>query len=279
MDPLGNQFEDEAPDELNQLWHNPGDPDGVFAAEQRRREQSARTAVAALPRPRVFRRRWPVVIVSLLLVAAGMAAAYWLGTRHTAPAVPSKTAAAQPQPQQVATAVQRYTSTLYTLSFNHPGNWVVSDTAAKLTVTSPPIKLTDLRGPTVGRVVVTIQNQQTSVAGYPADGAMANLASQQLTYAQPSSVQRAQTYVSYIGYKSPNGLDALFLTGDTAYQAGQHVPLSNVTKGNPLVSVTFTRCVSTDCSKTQATTLLARSWGKAAFNTPVIDLLRSLTLN
>src|SRR6185369_3064534 len=159
-------------------------------------------------------------------------------------------------------------------------NWIVSDTASKLTVTSPNMKMSSTTGQVNAHVMMTIQNPQTSIPGFPSGGAMANLSSDKLTYKQPSSVQRAQTYLSFLGYKNPNGVDALFLTGDNGYQSGQQVPMSDVVKGNPLVSVTFVKCEDTSCVNGTPVpiTLLASSWKDASFKSDVIDLLQSLTL-
>jgi len=278
--PTGKDYGDE-PDKLNEHWDDPGDPDGVVAEEQQLKWQHSRPTV--IPEP-PKKRHWPVVLVIIVLLAAATAGAYWLGSyKASAPAKKTSTAqASQQQSAQAAAApTKHYDSVTHTLSLDYPGNWVVSDTADKLTVTSPALKVASLNGAATGHIIVTIQNQQTSIPGYPSAGGIANLDSDKLTYKQPSSVQRAQTYLSYVAYQSPNGVDTLFLTGDNGYQSGQQVPMSDVVKGNPLVSVTFATCTSDNCvnGPVKPITLLASSWNKAAFKPQVVELLQSLTFN
>jgi hypothetical protein len=157
----------------------------------------------------------------------------------------------------------------------------VSDTADKLTVTSPSTQLPGIDSNAVGRAIITIQNQQTSIPNYPSAGAVASIASDMVTYKQPSEVQRAQTYLSYLGYQNPKGLDALFITGDSGYQVGQNVPLSDIVKGNPLVGVTFEACGNNDCAPgtTGPLTLQASSWKSSPLSTAVNNFLQSIVVH
>ncbi len=281
---------DDDKDDLNEHVVAPGDPDGVVAEEERRKLREARAAAAVsfapAPPKHIRKRKWPTVVLVIVLVAAASFGAYWLGNNKakTPDAKKSQTGttAQTQQPAKTATvATKHYDSVTYTLGLDYPGDWLISDTTAKLTITSPGVKMTSVSGSTTGHVLVTIQNPQTNIPGFPSGGAMANLASDKLTYKQPSSVQRAQTYLSYLGYKNPNGLDALYLTGDNGYESGQQIPMSDVIKGNPLVSVTFVDCEDTSCvnGAPKPITLLASRWKDAAFKQQVIDLLQSLTLN
>jgi len=293
--PTGKDYDDES-DALNEHWEEPGDPDGVVAAEKLRRQMQNHPAPPHSPdvtynpdrnwpKPKLPKVHVPVkpLLIAVLIVAA-VGTAYWLGTRSAGKQDVQATQTTQQTQTQADPApgpLQHYDSTTFALGLDHPSNWTVADTPTKLTVTSPLLHMTDLAGPTTGHVVLTVQNQQTSIPGYPTIDAMANLVSQQLTYSNPSSVQRGQTYLSYVAYKSPNGIDALYLTGDTAYKVGQHVPMSDIVAGNPLVSVTFKKCSANDCSKgsVKPMTLLAKSWKTAEFRPTVINLLQSLTFN
>lgn len=277
---------DDEPDELNELVEHPGDPDGVHAAEQERVWRQTHDGTDYTPTaPAKRKRRWPIIVLVLILVAAAAGGAYWFGshkakqpanggTTHQAPIKPGPT-------PTTATKTKHYDSVTYTLGFDYPENWVVNDTTSKLTVTSPTTQLTGADGSAHStHVVVTIQNQQTTVPGYPSDGAVAALDSDHLTYKQPTAVQRAQTYLSFLSYHQQNSLDQLFITGDNGYQQGQNVPLSDIVKGNPLVSVSFETCSTDDCSGTPTpTTLQASTWKSAAASKQVTDLLQSMQLN
>jgi hypothetical protein len=183
--------------------------------------------------------------------------------------------------QMTAVPSVHYDSTAYGLGIDYPNNWVVADTADKLNVTSPIVNIVTPNGQVAGHVIVTIQNQQTTIVGFPSAGATASLASDKLTYKQPTPVQRAQTYLSYLGYTGASSIDALYLTGDNGYQQGQAIPIDNVVKSNPLVSVTFGKCTTSYCSKDTPTSLMLRAdgWSSAQFKTEVLDILQSLTIN
>jgi hypothetical protein len=275
---------DDEPDELNEHVEEPGDPDGVVAADEEQQWQEAQPAPAAQTR----RRRWPKVLSGVLILAAAVAGAYWFGSYKAdapAPANPHHTSSANlptPSSQTAAVPTKHYDSTNYTLGFDYPEGWTVADNTTKLTVTSPAVKLTGLDGTAVNtHVVITVQNQQATIPGYPATGAVAELDSDKLSYKQPTAVQRAQTYLSYLGYHKENGLDQLFITGDNGYKQGQQVPMTDVAKGNPLISVTFETCSTSDCaSGTSAlTTLLASAWKNTVSDKQVVALLQSLQLN
>jgi cytoskeletal protein RodZ len=287
-------------DKLNDLVDHPGDPDGVVAAEKKQQWQAENPVphMPELDNPKPKKRRkkltWLWVLLSIILIGAAAYGAYWFGSNQ-ADKKSAKKPAAQTQQQtasdqlastsdkQTATVpTKHYDSTTYTLGFDHPQDWTVTDTVAKLVATSPVVSLKTSGGTTVnGHVVVTFQNQQTSIPGYPANDAVAVMASEKLTYTQPTQVQRAQTYLSYLSYGKANGLDALYITGDNGYQKDQNIPQTDVVKGNPLISVTFQSCTSADCSTGTPTmlTLVASDWASLASSKQVTNLLKSIQLN
>lgn len=293
---LPGAIDAEEDDALNEHVQNPGDPDGLIAAEERRKWQAENPAPKPSPVPMAKKPRKKhrilTAFVILVLIAAAAYGAYWFGGQQ-ADKDKNKSAAASKSAQQDAqnkqasepaatVSTKHYDSTTYTLGLDHPQDWVVTDSAAKLTITSPTVSLATATGSNVnGHVVVTIQNQQSTIAGYPAGGAVAVLASEKLTYKQPTPVQRAQTYLSYLSYGRANGLDALYITGDNGYQKDQLVPSSDVVKGNPLISVTFQSCTSTDCSTGTPTmlTLSASDWVDEGAYKQVTDLLKSIQIN
>ncbi|HEY4160664.1 MAG TPA: hypothetical protein VGM08_01245 [Candidatus Saccharimonadales bacterium] len=279
------------PDELNEHVHDPGDPDGLVATEQRKRwrETHSTNTVSASQRPPYRHKRlWPAIIAVIIVLAAAAFGSYWLGsqqagkkqTAHTAQTQSKQTSQQQSNASQPATTTTKhYDSSTFTLGFDYLQTWKVSDTPAKLTVTSPAMQLaTGVGAKTSAQVVVTIQNQQSAIPGFPAGGAVAALNSDHLTYKQPSAVQRAQTYMSYLSYTGPTDLDAIYITGDSGYQPGQQVPMSDIVKGNPLISVSFNACSDENCTSPKPVTLSAHAWQSAAASKDVANLVESLVL-
>jgi cytoskeletal protein RodZ len=283
-------------DQLNEHVEYPGDPDGLVAAEAHQKWQAEHAAPERLPQARKKRSkaRWLVAPLVLILIGAAAYGAYWFGNKqadkNTHKSAQSarqtsgqKTQQQTTQKQDAAVPTKHYDSATYTLGFDYPQTWTVNDSAAKLIVASPAVSLKTAAGSTVnGHVVLTIQNKQTTVAGYPSGGADAVLESQKLTYKQPTPVQRAQTYLTYLSYgTNAGGLDALYVTGDNGYQKDQTVPLSDVVKGNPLISVTFQSCTSADCSSGTPTMLVlpASTWSTIPESKQVTSLLESIQLN
>ena len=278
-------------DQLNEHVQDPGDPDGVIEAERQRVWQEKHPAPSATPSAE-YKPKHRVIktVLVLLVLAAAVGGAYMLGSHQAGKhqqtskgeASASASSEAKQNAQSATVPTKNYSSTNFGLSFDYPSDWTLSDTTAKLTLTSPAIPLMTAVGAKVSaHVVVTIQNQQTSVPGFPSGGAVASLASDDLTYKQPSSVQRGQTYLSYLSYTQPNGLDALYLTGNNGYQQGQAIPMSDIAQGNPLVSVGFEKCSANTCSggTADSVTLLASDWKSAAMSSEVTDLLESIIIN
>ncbi|HSX05278.1 MAG TPA: hypothetical protein VLF69_02330 [Candidatus Saccharimonadales bacterium] len=276
------------PDDLNDLVDNPGDPDGVVAGEEQQKWQAGHPAQNPVMEYQQ-KRRWPMIILILLVLAAATFGAYWYGNKQASKnhsSSSSGTAAGSTShrrlpPEPTVAPAKHYDSTTYTLGFDYPEDWTVNDTTDKLTITSPAVRLTTTHGDKDVHVVVTIQNPQSTIPGYPAGGATAALLSQKLTYKQPSAVQRAQTYLSFLGYTSATSLDVLYITGDNGYQQGQQVPMSDVAKGNPLISVAFQTCSSDNCKTGTPTpvSLKANTWANTGVDKQMTDLLESIILD
>jgi len=288
--PSASRYDDESDDELNEHWREPGDPDGVVAAELKLRQGLGHPKPPHSPVVRYHIKDWHMprvpwkTVLGVALVLATIGVAYWMGFQRAVHPPKKQTAQSQVHGQTAETVVApatHYDSTAYGIGVDYPNNWVVSDTPQKLTITSPNYTLTGLNEQTTGHVIVSVQNQQASVPGFPAGGATASLDSDKLTYKQPTSVQRAQTYVSYLGYNSPSGIDALYLTGDNGYPKGQFVPMSDVVKGNPLIGVTFAKCSTSYCTKgTPApVTLQAASWQNSKIKPVILNILQSITVS
>lgn len=278
------------PDTLNEHVIEPGDPDGLVEADQARAEieQSSREPVKPAEQPTpgktVHKLVWILVAVSTILLIG--TAAYWFGVRRpVSTSNVSPTVSKQPKKTMpVVGATKHYESDTYTLSFDYPENWIVSDTATSLTVQSSKGQLSDVKKGTVpGKIILSIQSQQSTIPNFPSGGAVAALNSDKLSYAKPTAVQRAQTYESYLSYNgAANSIDRIFLTGDNDYQAGQLVPLSDIVRSNPLVSVSFVMCTTSDCAISDNptyTSVHATDWPTSAYSQQVSALLKSLQFN
>ncbi|HSX16332.1 MAG TPA: hypothetical protein VLF40_06075 [Candidatus Saccharimonadales bacterium] len=274
--PTIGTYDGDEPDKLNEHVANPGDPDKVVEAERWAKYGDPKFVPGVLPQ-----KKWPFVVLAVLLAFVVGTVAFWFGTRNHAPAKPQTAQAEARKTDDSAAAAKRYDSTAHALSFDYPGNWVVADSPAKLTITSPNMTMADLNKQGSGRVVVTVQDQQTSVPGYPSGGALANLASEKITYKHPSTVQRTETYLTYVTFGNPHGIDALFLTGATAYKLDDAVPMDDIIKGNPLVSVRFIHCADSKCAdgKSESITLQAKDWQTSKLHDTIVGVLQSLTLN
>lgn len=286
--PMHGSSGDKPDDKLNEHVHEPGDPDGIVAAEEQRCWQETHPMLPPTPHAEYrSRRRWPALLAVVVILALAAAGSFWFGSRE---AVKQQDAR---KPQHInsrqrtnlvgsgTAQTKHYDSSNYTLSFYYPAAWTVSDTSTKLTVTSPATWLKSAADASVDvHAVVVIQNQQTSMPGFPSGGAVAALESDKLTYKQPSSIQRAQTYLSYLSYTRPDDLDALYVTGDNGYQQGQAIPMADVLEGNPLISVDFERCSNSTCtgSTNGPVTLRASDWQATKVSKEVVSLIEAIVL-
>jgi hypothetical protein len=280
---------DEELDELNEHWRDPGDPDGVIAAEEDRRWQAQqRGSSSVVPIKYHRKRRWPKVLLVLVLLVAATYGAYWYGDRQgSSPAPKTSTAqTASPKPAQTTKAplTTHYDSNTYTIGFDYLQTWKMADTATKLTVASPVMQFTTAAGKQVsGHILMTVRHKQTVISEFADGPARAALESQKLTYKNPTSIQRAQTYLSFLRFASAQdtGLDALYITGDIGYMEGQAIQMADVTTGDPLINVTFANCASDDCSTGTVTLydVALNTWQLKTVSQPVTDLLQLLTLN
>lgn len=226
-----------------------------------------------------------LVLVVLAVIGGGT---YWVLTHKTTKKSTATTkASASSQPASVtkiASNTTQYNSSDYGLALNYPSDWTVNDVAGNnMTVTSPALQLVGSGSQTfTGQVVLTIQNQQTTIPPLAAGTAVAALESQKLTYKSPTPDQRAQTYLTFVNYAGATGsLNALYITGDNGYQVGQTVPMSDLTQDDPLISVTFTKCSDTTCKAAPtAATITSGSWSSdTGLAKPVVAMLESLTIN
>ena len=67
-------------------------------------------------------------------------------------------------------------------------------------------------------------------------------ASEKIKYSNPTSVQRAETYLTFVQYSTTargEGIDALYITGDNGYQKDQYIPKTDMINLDPVIVVSF----------------------------------------
>ncbi len=255
-----------------------------YAAASYSTANYAQHALKTVPTKR-RRGRWMIALLVLIVITA----VYWFGFRSTPKASapqPSHSQQSQAAKGIIATKTQSYSSTEFTgLSFNYPTDWTLTETAGSgaLTVVSPMIHLNDATGQTTSvAAVFAIRNKQQPLPEFDGGNAVAARVSEKITYTQPSSTQRGSTYISFLEYAKTvtNGIDGIYITGDTGYQLGQAIPKADLTPVDPVVSLTFAKCSSAPCSaKDQHVTLASTDWNAKNLAQPLKALLASLTID
>lgn len=232
--------------------------------------------------------RWVIIVLVVLLLAAGVL--YALKVRHNpvSKQSPNSSTTSSGGSQQAANEptvpTKSYTSNTFSLSFNYPEQWQVHDTGMPpLTVTSTPMTLKDASGQQVtGEVVVTIQQQGQLPKDFSGGDAVAVLDSQKINYSHPTSDQRAQTYLSFLQYAATTthgALDGIYVTGNLGYKRLQPVPSTDITPRDPLVYVVFVKCANSTCSGTTTPLSIASDdWSDPNFRAPIKTLITSLSI-
>lgn len=225
-----------------------------------------------------------LLAVGILVIAAASAATYWYFLREKTPAA-SKAQEQTTQKEQSKTAASKistetkdYTSSNFNLAFSYPEDWEVADNGAGvLSVKSPDLTLKTPTGQDfTGRIVLTIRDKAQKLTEFDKGNATATRDSQKVAYTKPTQSQRGNTYLSFLQYASTTsagGLDGIYITGDNGYQKGQAIPLVDIQKVDPVVSLTFVG------SESKAASIAEGSWDDAGFAGPLKAMLQSLSIN
>ncbi len=221
------------------------------------------------------------VLLALILIAAA-ALTYWLFF-----AKKSSNTASQPNQSdtksQISSSTKHYDSPNFYLAFDYPNNWTVNDNGGgQMTVESPAMKIKDASGQSVdGQIVMTIRDKSQKLTEFDKGNAAAIIDSQKINYTKPTQTQRGSTYISFLQYaSSPTpGLDGVYITGDNGYQKDQAIPLADLTKSDPVISVTFKKCSDDKClNKTTQLTVDENNWSNPSFSKPILNMLKSLSI-
>ncbi len=228
-----------------------------------------------------------VIALITILLAATLLAVYWFVIKENVKSsrpVESKQSTKQTEAAgSISTETKQYTSPNFNLSLKYPANWKVTDTAGSnvLIVESPSLLLTSVTGQkSDGIIRLQIQNKNYPITGFEKGNALAALPSELIKYTNPTQMQRAETHLSFLTYApAMSGINALYITGDYGYQANQAIPQLDISAGDPIVSVQFLQCSDKTCSKPIPMAISNTSWSKPEFNTPIKNLLSSLSIN
>jgi len=254
------------------------------AAERREHLEDLRKEAERPPRKkhRILRFFGWIFLIAILTAGLGYAGWYYLlrepMNEIRAEQNGNQVAAATPPPS--SNGIKHYESTNFAMKFDYPDSWVVTDTAEKLTVISPTKKVAgnNVYGP---QTVITIQPRQASTPAFKEGNATAIIASEKITYAKPSSTQRANSYLSFLNYASSTtkGLDGIYVTGDNGYQIGQAIPQVDIAKADPLITVTFNSCTNAACKPVgKPQTISQHVWEDQSFAKPIKNFLQSIVV-
>lgn len=234
-------------------------------------------------------RGWLYAVLAVIVLTALLAAGWWWqqGKNKNNDTVQPAASSGGQNPTQVASqissAVKTYESSKQKLSFDYPADWTSSETTGAIKVISPPIKLTDADGQSVtGQITLLVRTKSQPLPEFDNGNATATLASQKMSYAKPTKVQREQTYVSFLRFskESVNGIDGIYVTGNFGYKAGQAVQKQDIASADPKISVTFQKCTDNSCLQNPLSLSIAKtSWEKADFATPILNIFKSFSIN
>lgn len=237
------------------------------------------------------KKRWPkwLALIIVIVLVCGGGAYYWFVMRKPAakPVAQQKTTTTTAPIPDAAQPIKtkHHDSTNFSLGFDYPDTWAVTDDGSgKLTLKSTPLQLKDTTGKAMtAQVVFTIQARQSSLDAFKNGNATAVLDSEKIAYAKPTPTQRAQTYLSFLNYASSTatGLDGIYVTGDFGYQKEQAIPLVDISKADPLITITFLKCATATSCDQPATplTISTTNWGDTTYLDKVVKtVLTSLTV-
>lgn len=265
----------------------PKQPDDLEAAPEETRDYTDITPPEYQSAPRK-KRKWPKLIIGLILLGALGGTGYWFFLRPESKQATTQTPAADTtnKTEKESTELERYISNQFTVSFDHPADWEITDAenSGRLTLNSPATRLKDSSGQTVtGQIIITMRDKKQLLPEFDKGNAIAAKESEKITYAKPSAVQRARTYLSFLHLASSTTtdttIDALFITGDAGYQTGQAIPRADILPMEPVISVSFFKCSDKFCVSPEPLGISATNWDDKTFANLIKNILTSLVFS
>ncbi len=234
-------------------------------------------------------RRKPIIFITLVLLLLIVAGIFLLKRPKpesipTTDLAPSSTQT-NTTTTNISTETKKYDSSQFQLTFSYPSDWTVTDKALSgvLTAVSPPLSLTDSTGEIVtGQVIFMLRDHNQKLAEFDAGNATAAIASEKISYTSPGPTQRDKTYLSYLRYAGSEAatLDGLYITGDFGYKLDQAIPKVDISKIDPITSITFVQCSDSACAEpTMPLSISLDSWKNSSLSGPLKNILKSLSIN
>jgi Tfp pilus assembly major pilin PilA len=262
----------------------PQEPDEVPGYNPRARLDYLHTV-----NPHKKKRLWLRLLSAVLILALLAGAAVYAYPRYLkkkpAPTVATHSTPAK-KPAKAAIATKHFDSSNFSLGFEYPEGWAVSDNAeaARLTVTSPVVSRKTASGTTEQvRSIMTIAPKGQGLTPFDKGGGLAVRPSEKIKFLNPTSAQRAETYLSFIQYSTTatgSSFDGIYITGDNGYEKDQYIPKADMLERDPMVVINFERCADSKCSGTPASISFPSTvWDDDSFKAPLLTLLTSLSVN
>ncbi|HJP96699.1 MAG TPA: hypothetical protein VJ843_05020 [Candidatus Saccharimonadales bacterium] len=238
-----------------------------------------------VPPKKPSKAKW--VVLALFIIAAGVGG-YWgynkFLAKEAAPTTVQKTTTPTTTKTTDGTTVaaKTYESTALGLTFAYPETWTVNEATGNkvLTATSPLQDIKTADGQTTkGKIMLTIAPKGQNLTAFASGDAVAVRDSVKTSYSNPSSSQRAATYISFLQYNSTTtkgALDAVAVTGDFGYQKLQTIPKSDISGIDPLLVITFIKCSDEKCANATPLSIPATMWDDSNFGKPLATMLTSL---
>ena len=197
-------------------------------------------------------------------------------THKSSPAVSTKSPATN-------VPTTNYTSTAFNFTVTYPTTWTVSAQGnSSVSISSPAMSLTSDLGKTVkGEVVFNVFNQGQLPAAF-GSSSVAVLDSQDLNFANPTSYQAAQTYISFVQYPATTvkgGLDGIYVTGNNGFVKDGSISGAQVNQVSPLIYFNFVLCKNQACSNTVPLTVSSTIWNSSSFSTEIDNIVKSLSFS
>lgn len=245
----------------------------------------------ATPNKRPGKGRKVVLIVIIVLLITGLAGGGWyFYTKHKSNDKVKKAAESSQQTapitkHTITDDTKNYISPEFYLSFDYPADWTITDTTGSgiLTAKSTPVTLMNATGQAItAQVTLTFRSKTQKLTEFDNGNAVASRDSDKITYLKPTPSQRGQTYISYLQYAtSASGtvIDGVYITGDFGYKKAQAIPKVDITKVDPVISITFAKCVDEKCANTTPVSISTDSWNDKSLSDPLTNILKSLSIS